>query len=122
MSNLASVEVKWDKSAIRAINRKTIEGLFRMGFDIAAQARRNAPYVSGALRGTIRVNEVSTNELEVIAGGSFGGRKRRRKVDYAWIREQGPNRNPATEHYMENAQKLIMSGNYMQKYFGKVTK
>lgn len=118
MSNLASVELKWDKPALRAINRKTIEGLFRMGFDIAAQARRNAPYVTGALRATIRVSEVSTNELEVVAGGSFGGRK----VDYAWIREQGPNRNSATEHYMENAQKLIMSGNYMQKYFGKVTK
>ena len=64
------------------------------------------------------MNEVGSNTVEVIAGGTFGGRK----VDYAWIREQGPNRNPATEHYMENAKNSILVGNYMQKYFGDITK
>ena len=87
-----------------------------MGFDIAAQARRNAPYLTGALRNTIRVNEANDGTIEVIAGGTFGGRK----VDYAWIREQGPNRNPLTEHYMENAKNTIMTGDYMQKYFGDI--
>ena len=111
--------VKWNQPALNAINRHTLEGLFRMGFDIAAQARRNAPYVTGALRSTIRVQETAdANELEVRAGGQFGNKK----VPYAWIREQGPNRNPATEHYMENAQKAIMTGDYLKKYFGDITK
>lgn len=117
MAASSTVQIKWSPSALQAINSKTYQGLFRLGFDIAAQARRNAPYVTGALRNTIRVQEVSNNELDVRAGGSYGGKK----VDYAWIREQGPNRNPATEHYMENAQKAIMTGNYLQKYFGDIT-
>lgn len=117
MASSSTVQIKWSQPALQAINKKTIQGLFKMGFDIATQARRNAPYVTGALRATIRVQEVSGNELDVRAGGSYGGKK----VDYAWIREQGPNRNHATEHYMENAQKQIMTGDYMKKYFGDIT-
>lgn len=118
MASSSTVRVTWNQPALNSVNRKTVQGLFRLGYDIAAQARRNAPYVTGALRSTIRVQEVSNNTLEVIAGGTFGTRR----VPYAWIREQGPNRNPATEHYMENAQKAIMTGNYMQKYFGDISK
>lgn len=118
MSEIASVKVNWNKPALNAINRNTVEGLFKLGFDIALQARRNAPYVTGALRATIQVYEIGEKELEVRAGGAFGGRV----VRYAWKREQGPNRNPATEHYMENAKNMIMTGNYMQKYFGDITK
>ncbi len=116
MANVASVELKWDNREISLINNNAIRGLFTLGFDIASQARRNAPYVTGALRNTIRVQETTSDTVEVIAGGTFGGKR----VDYAWIREQGPNRNPATEHYMENAQKMIMSGDYMRKYFGDI--
>lgn len=114
MANTVSVNLNWNRRELTLMNEKAKKGLFRLGFDIAAQARRNAPYVTGALRSTIRVNTVDDSTIDVIAGGTFGGRK----VDYAWIREQGPNRNPATEHYMENAQKSIMSGDYMNKYFG----
>ena len=117
MANTVSVNLTWNNSKLSLINKNAVRGLFQMGFDIAAQARRNAPYVTGALRSTIRVQDVSNDSVEVIAGGSFGGRV----VNYAWIREQGPNRNKATEHYMENAQKSIMVGNYMKKYFGDIT-
>lgn len=117
MVNVVTVKLQWDDKAISLMNKKAVRGLFQMGFDIAAQARRNAPYLTGALRNTIRVQETSDNTVEVIAGGTFGGKK----VDYAWIREQGPNRNPATEHYMENAKNSIIVGNYMQKYFGDIT-
>lgn len=116
MSKTASVTVKWDNSVLNLMNTKAVNGLVRMGFDIASQARRNAPYVTGALRNTIRVKDVSENTVEVIAGGTYGGKK----VDYAWIREQGPNRNPATEHYMENAKNSVMVGDYMKKYFGDI--
>lgn len=116
MPNLVSVKVSWDDSKISLANRNAVQGLFRMGFDMASQARRNAPYLTGALRSTIRVQPTTDNEVEVIAGGNYSGKV----VNYAWIREQGPNRNPATEHYMENAQKQIMSGDYLKKYFGDI--
>ena len=117
MPNIVKVDMKWNNSELSLINQKAVSGLFRLGFDIAAQARRNAPYLTGALRNTIRVHETSDlNSLEVIAGGTFNGFV----VNYAWIREQGPNRNPNTEHYMENAAKTIMSGNYLDKYFGGI--
>lgn len=111
-----SVTLQWDNSVLNLMNTKAVRGLFTMGFDIAAQARRNAPVVTGALRNTIRVRETGENTVEVIAGGTYGGKK----VDYAWKREQGPNRNPATEHYMENAKNSIMVGDYMKKYFGDI--
>ncbi len=117
MPEVASVKVKWNNSAIKKIDNNAMKSLFRLGFDIASQARRNAPYVTGALRGTIRVEEAGKNEIDVIAGGSFGGRV----VRYAWKREQGPNRNSATEHYMENAKNTIMTGNWEKKYFGDIT-
>lgn len=117
MANTVAVELKWDDQKIGTIEKNTVRGLFGMGFDIAAQARWNAPYLTGALRNTIRVHETNANTVEVIAGGTFGGRK----VDYAWIREQGPNKDPATEHYMEDAAHTIMTGDYMKKYFGDIT-
>lgn len=116
MASTVKVDLTWNDAALSLVNKKAVFGLFKMGFDIAAQARRNAPYLTGALRNTIRVIETNENTVEVIAGGTFGGRK----VDYAWIREQGPNKNPATEHYMEKAKDTIMTGNYMQKYFGGI--
>lgn len=116
MAKTASVKLEWDNSVLNLMNTKAVNGLVRMGFDIASQARRNAPYVTGALRNTIRVKDTSENTVEVIAGGTYGGKK----VDYAWIREQGPNRNPATEHYMENAKNSVMVGDYMKKYFGDI--
>lgn len=116
MSKTASVTLQWDNSVLNLMNTRAVNGLFKMGFDIASQARRNAPYVTGALRNTIRVRDTSENTVEVIAGGTYGGKK----VDYAWIREQGPNRNPATEHYMENAKDSVMVGDYMKKYFGDI--
>lgn len=117
MAKVVSVDLKWDNDKISLANRNAIQGLFRMGFDIASRARVNAPYLTGALRSTIRVRETSdADSIEVVAGGTFGGKK----VDYAWIREMGPNRNPATEHYMENAKDSIMTGDYMKKYFGDI--
>lgn len=114
MAGTAKVTLKWNRSNISGIDRSMQKGLFKLGYDIAAQARRNAPYDTGALRSTIRVQEGDKNTLEVIAGGSYGGKA----VEYAWVREQGPNRDSSTEHYMENAANTIMTGDYLRKYFG----
>lgn len=99
------------------MNEKAVKGLFRMGFDVASKARENAPYLTGALRNTIRVQE-NGQTVEIIAGGTFGGFK----VDYAYKREQGPNRDSSTEHYMENSLDYVMSGDWEKKYFGDITK
>lgn len=116
MSKKVSVQLKIDEIKLSKADRNATQGLIKLGFDIASQARRNAPYLTGALRNTIRVVETSNRSVEVVAGGTYGGRS----VRYAWKREQGPNRNSATEHYMENAQRQIMTGDYLTKYFGDV--
>lgn len=118
MSSSVSVKLDWNNQKISLINQNAVSGLARMGFDIASRARANAPYVTGALRNTIRVQEQGQNQLEVIAGGNYAGYK----VPYAWKREIGPNRNPATVHYMKKAADSVMSGNYLKKYFGDITK
>ena len=99
-----------------------------MAFDMAALARQNAPYVTGALRNSIRVDRTSDETAilvragGVVSSGSQNGKRIAHMVDYAYKREIGPNRNPATEHYMENAQKGIMTGDWQKKYFGGLTK
>ena len=117
MANTVSVKLNWNTTKLSLMNQNAVKGLFQLGFDIASQARRNAPYVTGALRNTIRVQETNDQyTLEVVAGGTYAGYK----VDYAMKREEGPNRNPNTEHYMENAANLVMSGDYLEKYFGEI--
>ena len=99
------------------MNERAVKGLFQMGFDIASRARQNAPYVTGALRNTIRV-QARDDSVHVIAGGNFGGFR----VDYAYKREQGPNRDASTVHYMKNALDSTMLGDWQKKYFGDITK
>lgn len=116
MSKVA-VQVKWNNTAINSMQNKAIQCLFRMGTDIAAQARQNAPYKTGALRDSIRVRK-DRDAVEVIAGD--------KRVPYAAIQEWGGNagRNHSThivgKHYMERAKDFIMSGNYLKKYFGVI--
>lgn len=116
MKSSVSVKLDWNTRKLSMINSNAVNGLVKMGFDIASRARSNAPYVTGALRNTIRVQEQGENQLEVIAGGRYAGYK----VPYAWKREIGPNRNPATVHYMKNAANSVMTGDYIKKYFGDI--
>lgn len=120
MKQTVDVKLKWSRDATAKMTKAAVRGLFDMGYDIASQARANAPYVTGALRNSIRV-EPAEGAVLVRAGGSVGifGRKR---IDYAEKREKGPNRDPSTVHYMRNAQRQVMSGDWANKYFGKVTK
>lgn len=116
-----SVQIKWDNSELSSIEYKTKRGLVRMGYDIANQARRNAPYKTGALSNSIRVEE-NGDMVEVLAGGNYGGKS----IKYAAIQEFGgwAGRNHSAhitgKHYMERAKDYIMTGNYLQKYFGDI--
>lgn len=117
-----SVKIQWDKSAIQSIENKAIKGLVRMGYDIANLARFNAPYLTGALANSIRVEE-DAGEVLVVAGGKMGGKN----IPYAAIQEFGgyAGRNHsvriAGKHYMERAKNHIMAGDYLSKYFGGIT-
>lgn len=123
-SIVKSVKLKWNKTAEQQINRARIDATFNLGYDIAAKARANAPVVSGALRNSIRVETIAGDKgIQVIAGGASSKIANGivRFVNYAAKRERGPNRNPATEHYMENAMKETLKGDWIKKYYGHIT-
>lgn len=114
-----TITFKWNRSVINSIDSKAMKGLIRMGYDIANQARRNAPYQTGALRNSIRVEE-NAGMVEVVAGGKMGGKD----IRYAAIQEFGgtTGRKGSVDikgkHYMERAKDTIMTGDYLKKYFG----
>lgn len=123
-ATVKSVSFTWNKEKLNMLDRRVKEGVFAIAYDIAAQARRNAPVVTSALRNSLRVEDDATGKaIYIKAGGIVAqGTAGARKVDYAYKREMGPNRNPATEHYLENAQRAVMSGEFMKKYFGEICK
>lgn len=116
-----TVSMKWDKAKIKSYDDKAKKGLIRMGFDIANQARRNAPYLTGALSNSIRVEE-NADLVEVIAGGKTGGKD----IRYAAIQEFGgkAGRKKSVsirgKHYMKRAMDSIMTGDYLKKYLGDI--
>lgn len=116
-----SVTIKWDWGEIKGIENKTAKGLVLMGYDMASIARSNAPYLTGALSNSIRVEE-DAGDVFVIAGGKMGGKD----IRYAAIQEFGgyAGRNHSAKitgkHYMERAKDFVMAGDYIKKYFGGI--
>lgn len=116
-----SIDIHWDYSALQSIENKTVKGLLRMGFDMASMARSNAPYKTGALSNSIRVEENAGSVL-VIAGGKSGGKD----IRYAAIQEfggwagRGHRSHIIGKHYMERAKDYILTGDYLNKYFGGI--
>lgn len=116
-----TVDLKWEMGKITSIETKSEKGLVRLAYDIGNQARINAPYKTGALSNSIRVQD-NGGEVLVIAGGKMANKD----IRYAAIQEWGglAGRNHSVrivgKHYMENAKDHVMSGNYLQKYFGDV--
>lgn len=113
----SKVIFKWRQPVIKGVERKAAQALVVMGYDILGWAKVKAPVKTGALRNSIRVAERGESVI-VSAGGSAGGKV----VNYAYKREIGPNKNPATEHYMENSFKQVTSGDWQKKYFGGITR
>lgn len=107
----ASVTFKIDQSKIDQIEKNVMAGVKKMGWAIANQAQRNAPVLTGALVNSIRVEDKNPTTVEVIAGGSYGGRN----VPYAALREKVNRAHPNTTHYLERALKSVASD--WQKYF-----
>lgn len=122
------VDIKWDAATLNAWPKQIKEGIFDMAFETANLARAKAPYVTGALKNSIHVDASRDPEIWVIAGGTSAmmdkpptnSKSIVRFVDYADLREKGPNRNPATEHYMENAKNDIFRGDWQKRFFGNM--
>lgn len=108
---------KWNNAKISTLSRKTQQGLVMMAYEVANQAKQNAPYDEGTLRNSIRVVP-NTNGVEVIAGGSYGGKK----IAYAKRREYENNKNPHTKFYMKNALETVLESNWKENFFGGITK
>ena len=119
MSN-GSVKVRfaWNKNKLTSLDMNTQQGLVMMGYDVANQAKRNAPYETGNLRNSIRAVRVPTGGVDIIAGGNFGGKS----VPYAKRREYENKKNPQTKFYMKRALNTVLQSNWQQKYFGGITK
>lgn len=114
MSNV-SYSFKLDHAKLNKVQNNVMAGVKKMGWDIASQAQRNAPVLTGTLVNSIRVEDTSKTTVEVIAGGKYGGRN----VPYALLRENVNRSHPSTTHYLERAFKSITKD--WQKYFKGVT-
>lgn len=107
-----SYQLTWDRGKLTEMERKTNLGLFKMGSDIAARARYNAPVKTGALRNSIRVT-TEAGAIYVLAGGG--------RVPYARKREYENRLHPETTHYMGRAFADIYNSNWEETYFGDIT-
>lgn len=107
------VKLTWNNGKLAELQRKMNEGLLSMGFDIASQARYNAPVLTGALRNSIRTTTRGTS-VYVLAGSA--------RVPYARLREFMNHKHPSTTHYMERAFDSVVNSDWKTKYFGDLAK
>ena len=108
---MASATMTWYPQAVEAVRRQFGAGLVKMGYAISNRAKTNAPYLTGALRNSTRVEE-GEGAVLVRAGGHVG----MFNVDYAEIREFHNKKHPATKYYMTRAFNETVSGD-ISKYF-----
>lgn len=127
MPKIESAKITWHKKAFETLDKRTHDGLISMAMDIGNKARDNAPWITSALKNSIRWT-YDDKAVWVIAGGTIGSTDHtlvtpiKRSVPYAAKRERGPNRDPTTEHYMKNAFDEVMRSDWQKKYFGDITK
>ena len=119
-----SVSFNWNQEAITKWPRKFLDGAFRLAYDIRNQAQENAPVITAALQNSIRVME-NGQEIWIIAGGtsslmSFPPKNSTRTVRYVDYAAKVEKKS-SKPHYMKRAQETMMSGDWMQKYFGGLT-
>lgn len=110
-----SATMTWYPNSVEQIRRQFGAGLAKMGYAISNRAKTNAPYLTGALRNSIRVEKEGTNTVVVRAGGHVG----MFNVDYAEIREFHNKKHPATKYYMTRAFNETVSGD-ISRYFREV--
>lgn len=113
-----------NQAVLNNLNNKVNANLLRLAFDIAAKTRANAPYRTGALRNSVRVTDDKPGEVTIKAGGQTSNKS----IPYARIHEfggwtgRGHKTYISAKHYMQRAADTVMSGDYIKKYFGNITK
>lgn len=98
MSN--SFTFSWNQSTLKKLKTNTMQRLVKLGTQINNKAKSNAPYLSGALVNSIRVDTSEQDTVHVFAGGKAPNGA---KVPYAKRREYENNLHPGTRYYMRNA-------------------
>lgn len=111
-----SVKVKWNQAAISQIEKRLKQGTISLAYDISNRSKSHAPYLTGALVQSIRVQDAGKNTIYVKTGGSFGGAK----VPYAKKRFYENRKHPATRFYLRKGMNEAMDG--FTKHFRGVTK
>lgn len=97
MSN--SYTFTWNQGTLNKLKSNTMKRLIDLGTKINNKAKSNAPYLTGALVNSIRVDTSEQNTVYVLAGGNAVGRS----VPYAKRREYENQLHPNTRYYMRNA-------------------
>ena len=111
---MAQTSFKWNNNAVSGLHREITRGLLNIGAAIARNARNNAPVDFGALKSSIRVAEVDSVNVNVLAGGVVGAKS----VPYALRREFENNLHPQKKHYMTKAVKTVAAGDIKQYFKG----
>ena len=116
---VASIDLAFANHPWSQLSLEMQQGLIAMAKDVQTHAILRAPVKTGALRNSIRVSSPTEDGIEVVAGGGFfaGSDGITKYIGYAYKREQGPNRNPATEHYMQEGLNDTLRTNYIQRFF-----
>lgn len=107
---------KWNQAVLNQVRSAFTQGMVKMGYAIANQARANAPVLSGALRNSIRTTLDGKDDVYVIAGGHAGSYT----VPYAKRREYENNAHPSKRMYMHKAFNKIKSGDISQYFRGRI--
>lgn len=118
-----SVSFGFDQKKWYQLEQREQVGMIAMATDIAGNAILHAPVKTGALRNSIRREQPTEDGVQVSAGGGYyaGNDGHTKYIGYAYKREQGPNRNPATEHYMEQGLNDTLRTNWQKRFFGGIT-
>lgn len=107
----ADVTVKLNRAKLKVTQENFVRATIVMAGDIARQARSNAPVLTGNLQSSIRVED-GDKEILIKAGG-----QKTYSVPYARYQEYN---HKTKSHYMRNAQKSVMSGGWVKKYYGGI--
>lgn len=97
MSN--SVTFTWNQQVLDKLKTSVVARMLSMGYKIQNTAKGKAPYLTGALVNSIRIDTSKDNTVYVIAGGKIYGRS----VPYAKRREYENHAHPSTRYYMRDS-------------------
>lgn len=96
----SSYTFTWNQSTLDRLKTNAMERLLKLGYNINNQAKGNAPYLTGALVNSIRVDTSEQDTVYMLAGGTAPNGA---NIPYAKRREYENNLHPGTRYYMRNA-------------------